>query len=473
MSVEITGREAEGTRWDLVVIGSGTAGADAAVRAAQLGLKVLLIERNRDRPGGTCVNVGCVPTKKLLYLADHYHELSKYLVNEGLIIDAKLDVKAMFRAKDQLISQIIAWYTFRVFPSWGIKMLFGEARLASPNSVKVGDSVIETKNVLIATGSRPKVPPIRGVEEGLRRGFVITSDDFFSLDSIPDSILIIGGGAIGVELGTLLHKLGSKVIIVEIMDRLLPTFADAELGNYLANRVMREMYGVDVRVGTSVTEVDPDNRLVRLSSGEAVKVDKVLVAVGRVPNTEGLNLEGVGVEVKNGAIMVDDHSRTNVPSIYAAGDVTGKYMLASVAKVQGIVAAENVAGINSRIDYNLVPMVVFSDPEVASVGIAASKDDPKYMVTKMPNTINYRAIAYNKPYGWTKIVIERGSKRVVGFHMIGPWASEIVNTAVIAIKNGLTLDEVKELVFSHPVFTELLIDAMELASGSNVYLPKR
>lgn len=153
MSVEVTGREAEGTRWDLVVIGSGTAGADAAVRAAQLGLKVLLIERNRDRPGGTCVNVGCVPTKKLLYLADHYHELSKYLVNEGLITDAKLDVKAMFRAKDQLISQIIAWYTFRVFPSWGIKMLFGEARLASPNSVKVGDSVIEAKNVLIATGS--------------------------------------------------------------------------------------------------------------------------------------------------------------------------------------------------------------------------------------------------------------------------------------------------------------------------------
>ncbi|WP_054854822.1 NAD(P)/FAD-dependent oxidoreductase [Vulcanisaeta sp. JCM 16161] len=275
---------------------------------------------------------------------------------------------------------------------------------------------------MIATGSRPKIPPIRGIEEGLRSGFAITSDDFFSLDAIPESILIIGGGAIGVELGTLLHKLGSKVIIAEIMDRLLPTFTDPELGNYLANRVMREIYGIDVKVNTSVTEVDPSNKVVRLSNGESIKVDKVLVAVGRVPNTEGLNLEGVGVEVRNGAIVVDEHSRTNIPNIYAAGDVTGRYMLASVAKVQGIVAAENAAGLNSRIDYDLVPMVVFSDPEVASVGVVAGKDDPRYVVTKMPNAINYRAIAYNKPYGWTKIVADKVSKRIVGFHMIGPWA---------------------------------------------------
>ncbi|GAB6945648.1 dihydrolipoyl dehydrogenase family protein [Vulcanisaeta sp. JCM 14467] len=473
MSVEITGKEAESTKWDLVIIGLGTAGADAAVRAAQLGLKVLIIEKNRDRPGGTCVNVGCVPTKKLIYIADHYHELSKYLPGEGLVANVKLDAKVMFKAKDQLINQINAWYMFRVFPSWGIKVLFGEARLASSSSVKVGDSVIETKNILIATGSKPKIPVIKGIEQGLKRGFVITSDEFFSLDSIPESILIVGGGAIGVELGTLLHKLGSRVIIVEVMDRLLPTFPDPELGDYLANRIMREMYGIDVRVKTSVTEVDPDNKLVRLSSGETVKVDKVLVAVGRVPNTEGLNLEDVGVEVKNGAVVVDNHARTNIPNIYAAGDVTGKYMLASVAKVQGIVAAENAAGLNSRIDYDLIPMVVFSDPEVASVGAVASKDDPRYIVTKMPNAINYRAIAYNKPYGWTKIVADRASKRIVGFHMAGPWASEIVNMAVIAIKKGLTLDEMKELVFSHPVFTELFIDAMELAIGSNVYLPKR
>ncbi|GAB6946190.1 dihydrolipoyl dehydrogenase [Vulcanisaeta sp. JCM 16161] len=473
MSVEITGKEAEGVRWDLVVIGSGTAGADAAVRAAQLGLKVLLIEKNRDRLGGTCVNVGCVPTKKLLYIADHYHELIKYLPSEGLVANAKLDVKAMFKAKDQLINQIIAWYVFRVFPSWGIRVLIGEARLRSPNSVRVGDSIIEARSILIATGSRPKIPPIRGIEEGLRSGFAITSDDFFSLDAIPESILIIGGGAIGVELGTLLHKLGSKVIIAEIMDRLLPTFTDPELGNYLANRVMREIYGIDVKVNTSVTEVDPSNKVVRLSNGESIKVDKVLVAVGRVPNTEGLNLEGVGVEVRNGAIVVDEHSRTNIPNIYAAGDVTGRYMLASVAKVQGIVAAENAAGLNSRIDYDLVPMVVFSDPEVASVGVVAGKDDPRYVVTKMPNAINYRAIAYNKPYGWTKIVADKVSKRIVGFHMIGPWASEIVNMAAIAIRKGLTLNEVKEWVFSHPVFTELFIDAVELSTGSNVYLPKR
>ncbi len=290
MNVEVTGQEVEGTKWDLIVIGLGTAGADAAVRAAQLGLKVLVIEKNRDRPGGTCVNVGCVPTKKLLYIADHYYELGKYLSNEGLTADIKLDVRAMFRAKDQLISQIITWYMFKVFPSWDVKVLFGEARLASPNSVKVDDSVIETRNILIATGSRPKIPLIKGLEQGLKSGFVITSDDFFSLDSVPESILIVGGGAIGVELGTLLYKLGSKVMIVEIMDRLLPTFTDPELGNYLANRIMREMYGIDVRVSTSVTEIDPGNKLVRLSNGEVVKVDKVLVAVGRIPNTEELTL---------------------------------------------------------------------------------------------------------------------------------------------------------------------------------------
>ncbi|MGC8608028.1 MAG: dihydrolipoyl dehydrogenase family protein [Vulcanisaeta sp.] len=473
MSVEITSRDAENTRWDFVVIGSGTAGADAAVRAAQLGLKVLLIERDRNRLGGTCVNVGCVPTKKLLYIVDHYYELSKYLVNEGLSTNMKLDIKAMFEAKDRLINQIIAWYMFRVFPSWGVKVLIGEARLESPRSIKVGDSVIEARNILIATGSRPKLPPIKGIEQGLRRGFAITSDDFFLLDSIPESVLIIGGGAIGVELGTLLYKLGSRVTIVEVMDRLLPTFPDPELGNYLAGKVMKEMYGIDIKVSTSVTEIDPDNGLVRLSNGESLKVNKVLIAVGREPNTEGLNLEGVGVEVRNGAITVDDHSRTNVPSIYAAGDVTGKYMLASVAKVQGIVAAENAASLNSRIDYSLIPMVVFSDPEIASVGTIANKDDPKYIVTKMPNIINYRVIAYNKPYGWVKIIAERVSGKIIGFHMIGPWASELVNMAAMAIRKGLTLGEVKEWVVAHPVFSELLIDALELAAGSNVYLPRR
>ncbi|BDR93412.1 dihydrolipoyl dehydrogenase family protein [Vulcanisaeta souniana] len=473
MSTEITGREAEGIKWDFVAIGSGTAGADAAIRAAQLGLKVLLIERDRSRLGGTCVNVGCVPTKKLLYLADHYHELGRFLINEGLIASTKLDVKAMFEAKDRLISQVISWYTFKVLPSYGVRQLIGEARLVSPRSIKVGDSIIEARNVLIATGSRPKIPPIKGMEQGLRSGFAVTSDDFFYLRSIPDSVLIIGGGAIGIELGTLLSKLGSRVTIVEVMDRLLPTFPDPELGNYLASRIMMEMYGVNVKVGTSVTEVDPSNKMVRLSSGETVKVDAVLIATGREPNTQGLNLEGVGVEVRNGAVMVDDHSRTNIPGIYAAGDVTGKYMLASVAKVQGIAAAENAAGLDSRVDYSLVPMVVFSDPEIASVGISVGKDDPRYVIAKMPNYINYRAIAYNKPYGWTKIVVDRAGGKIVGFHMIGPWASEIVNMATIAIKKGLTLDEAKELVFSHPVFSELLIDTMELVSGGNVYLPKR
>ena len=204
MSVEITDRDAENTKWDFVVIGSGTAGADAAIRAAQLGLKVLLIERDRNRLGGTCVNVGCVPTKKLLYIVDHYYELSKYLVNEGLSTNIKLDIKAMFEAKDRLINQIIAWYMFRVFPSWDIKVLVGEARLESPRSIKVGDSVIKARNILIATGSRPKVPPIKGIERGLRGGFVITSDDFFLLDSIPENVLIIGGGAIGGGMGGLM-----------------------------------------------------------------------------------------------------------------------------------------------------------------------------------------------------------------------------------------------------------------------------
>jgi dihydrolipoamide dehydrogenase len=470
MSIEISVKDAESRHWDLVVIGSGTAGADAAIRAAQLGFNnILIIEKNRNRVGGTCLNIGCVPTKKLIHLTDTYHMLKTKLNEEGIISQPKFDFKAALESTKSLVSKIVGWYAFRIFPSYDIKLLIGEARLKSSNEVKVNDSIIKAKNILIATGSSPRIRPIRGIEEGFKSGFVITSDDFLDLDSLPSKVLIIGGGYIGIELATMFRKAGSEVMIIKSSNKFLPAL-DPEIGEALPKYLKN--IGVEVRFSTSVTKIDPENKRVTLSNGEVINdVDKVIIASGREPNIHGLNLEGVGVEVKDGAIVVDEHMRTSIPNIYAAGDVTGKYMLASVAKVQGIVAAENMAGLNSKIDYSVVPITVFSDPEIASVGVSARGDDPNYIVVKMPNIANYRVIAY-KPHGWVKIVAERRSRKLVGVHMIAPFATEIINMAVIAIRKGLTIDEIKEWVFPHPVFSELLVDAMELAIGANMYLPK-
>ena len=218
---------------------------------------------------------------------------------------------------------------------------------------------------------------------------------------------------------------------------------------------------------------DFNSRTLILSNGTILNPDLILIATGRIPVTNNLNLDGLNVKTNRGAVDVDEYMRTNIPNIYAAGDVTGISMMANVAKLQAIVAAENIAGLKTKIDYSLIPIAVFSEPEIGSVGVSDFKNDPNYMVKKIPNAINYRAMAYNKPYGFTKVVIDRKTNEIVGFHMIGFMASEIVNAGLVAIKKHLTIEDSKQITFSHPVISELFIDAMDLAGNFNLYLPKK
>ncbi|MET1102346.1 MAG: dihydrolipoyl dehydrogenase [Pyrodictiaceae archaeon] len=462
--------EVDGTHWDVVIIGSGTAGAAAAIRAAQLGLRPLIIERGPI--GGVSVNAGCIPARMMLRIAEIYEEAGM----AGLfgILDFKglrVNMRRVLERKKMIIEQIVKWFIDTVFPSYDIKVLIGRAKLISPHTVKVGQARIDASNIVIATGSRPRIPEdVKGIKEALKSGFAITSDEALSLDEIPDTIVIMGGGAIGVEFASLWSKLGSKVYIVEISSRLLP-YLDSELGERL-ERIFKER-GIRIFTSTRIVEIDAKNKTVKLETGETIEASRVLIAIGRRPNVEDLGLDEVGVIYDSNGIKVDNRLRTNVPNIYAVGDVNGLYQLASVAKMEGIVAAENIAGLDARMDYSLVPLGIFSEPEVASVGISARQGDPRFMVSKFPLWVNYHAIAYWKPQGLAKIVVDRSTRELKGFHMIGLHATEVVNIAAIAIKLRLKVDDAIKMIFTYPTASEAFLNAFHVASGLDIYLPRR
>ena len=461
--------DVEGKNYDLISIGSGMGGAAAALRASELGLKVAIVEKGKL--GGTCVNVGCVPTKYLLKVSEEVSDV-RLMSSRGLIeSEIKPNIKMIMGRKNELIDQVIVWYQDYVFPSYDIDVISGYAHIKDPHIVNIDGVDVNTKNIVIATGSLPVLPHIKGLEEARKRGFFMTSDEALSLEEAPDHLIIIGGGAIGVELASVWYGFGSKITIVEMMPRILPNM-DVDVSKTL--KEIFESKGIKILTNNKVRKIDPEKKEVVLERGESIKADKVLIATGRRPSTEGLGLEKVGVKLgPKGEVIVDNHSRTNISNIYAVGDVTGEPYVASLAKIQGIVAGENVAGIESTYNSSLVPMAIFSDPEVSGVGVSAMKGDPRYIIKRFPAAVNYRAIASERPFGIAKIVADAKTKELLGFHMVGLNASEVVNAAVVAIKKKMKIDEVKEYIFSHPVMSETFLDAMHLVNGVNVYLPKK
>ena len=461
--------DVKGKSYDLIAIGSGMGGAAAALRASELGLKVAIVEKGKL--GGTCVNVGCVPTKYLLKVSEEVSDV-RLMSSRGLL-KGKIEpnIKMIMGRKNELIDQVIVWYQDYVFPSYDIDVISGHARIKDPHTISIDGVDVNTKNIVVATGSVPVLPRIKGLEEARKKGFAVTSDEALSFDEVPDHLIIVGGGAIGVELASVWHGFGSKITIIEMMPRILPNM-DVDVSKTL--KEIFESKGIRILTSSKVQKIDPEKEEVVLESGESIKGDKVLVATGRRPSTEGLGLEKVGVKLgPKGEILVDNHSRTNIDNIYAVGDVTGEPYVASLAKIQGIVAGENVAGIESTYDSSLVPISIFSDPEVSGVGVSAVKGDPRYIVKRFPAAVNYRAIASERPFGVAKIVADARTKELLGFHMVGLNASEVVNAAVVAIKKKMKIDEVKEYIFSHPVMSETFLDAMHLVNGVNVYLPKK
>jgi len=424
--------------YDLAVIGAGWAGFRAAIRAKELGLKVALIDKGQI--GGTCLNRGCIPTKALIQSAKVF-SLSKKSQNFGIgITNPAINFGQIQERKDKIIAQLRSNIQSLLK---GIDFIQEEAQILLNQEIKAGSQKIQTKSILIATGSRPF--ELKDIKFDGKK--IISSDDILQLKEIPRSLLIIGGGVIGCEFASLFSCLGSQVSIVELTPQLLPS-EDKEVARKLENCFKKK--GIKVNTSTDAKTAD-------LNSYELV-----LVCVGRLPNTEGLGLEGLGIKLEKGKIAVDEYLRTSIPNIYAAGDVTGKIMLADFAAYQGEVAAENIAnpGKPKKADNQNIPNCIFTDPETASVGL---KEDAaqEVNVSKFDFLGSGMARILDETEGFIKIISDKKTGQVLGASIIGPRATELIGILTLAVSNHLTISQIRDTIFAHPTLSEAIGEALK------------
>ena len=485
--------------FDLVVVGGGPGGYPAAIRAAQLGLKTALVEK--ERPGGVCLNWGCIPTKAMLRSAEVL-ETARHGAEYGVLADnVRLDYAAVLARKDRVVKSLTDGVAGLLAAS-GVAVTIGHARLTGPRTVEVvgvGDaplgpagprynappapdgapvSTLEGRNLLLATGSTPAVLPIPGID----LPGVVTSDGAFLLEEVPRRIVIIGASAVGAEWATMFAAFGSEVTMVELLGRLLPA-EDEDVGKALARSFARR--GIKVETGRTVTGIAPVGDqapplLVTVADPDGgnpreVEADVVLVGVGRRPNTAELGLERTGVATgQRGWVEVDDRLRTGVPGVHAVGDVTGRVLLAHVASHQGLVAAGVMAGHDERMDYRAVPAATFTHPEVASVGLteaAAREEGHDVAVGRFPFSALGRAQTFGGVEGLVKVVAERDDGHVLGVHVIGPGASDLIPEGVLAMQLQATLADIAATIHAHPTLGEGTMEAALVALGLPVHVP--
>jgi dihydrolipoamide dehydrogenase len=483
--------------FDLVVVGGGPGGYPAAIRAAQLGLKTALVEK--ERPGGVCLNWGCIPTKAMLRSAEVL-ETARHGAEYGVLADnVRLDYAAVLARKDRVVKSLTDGVAGLLAAS-GVAVTIGHARLTGPRTVEVvgvGDAplgpagprynappapdgapaaTLEGRNLLLATGSTPAVLPIPGID----LPGVVTSDGAFLLEEVPRRIVIVGASAVGAEWATMFAAFGSEVTMVELLGRLLPA-EDEDIGKALARSFARR--GIKVETGRTVTGIapagdqapplrvtvaDPDG-----GNPRQVEADIVLVGVGRRPNTTGLDLARAGVATdRRGWVEVDDRLRTSVPGVHAVGDLTGRLLLAHVASHQGLVAAGVMAGHDERMDYRAVPAATFTHPEVASVGLTEAKAREAghdVVVGRFPFTALGRAQTYGSTEGLVKVLADRKYGEVLGVHIIGPSASDLIPDGALAMHLEATLHDIADTIHAHPTLGESSVEAAMAALGLPVH----
>ncbi|MFP4661871.1 MAG: dihydrolipoyl dehydrogenase [Halanaerobiales bacterium] len=466
--------------YDLIVIGAGSGGYVAAIRAAQLGARVAVVEK--DKVGGTCLNRGCIPTKTMVASSRMIDDISRADQFGIEIEDYKVDFSKIIERKDKIVDELVQG-VYYLFKKNKIDLIEGEASLANSESSTVNKIVkvvnggeckeYQTENIIIATGSRPFSLPQFNYD-GIN---VVSSKEALDFESIPEEMLIIGAGYIGCEFASIYSSLGSKVVLVELLKQILPG-EDRSTAKRL-ERIFKAR-GIQVLTDKSVelvevldTMKEASNILVHLSDGDTIKTEKVLLAVGRVPVTEGLSLQEVGVEVdERGAIIVNNHMETNLPGIYAVGDVTGKVMLAHVASAQGVVAAENIMGKDKTIDYLSVPSVVFTNPELARTGISfaeARKQGYKVKKGRFPYRANGKAKAMGEETGMVTLIADEETDRLLGGEVFGADASNLISEITLAVKNGLTAGELASTIHAHPTLTENIMEAAEDILGMSIH----
>lgn len=454
------------SKYDVTVIGSGPGGYVAAIRCAQLGMKTAIVERYPSL-GGTCLNVGCIPSKALLDTTEHYHNATHNFKEHGIVVkDVKPDLKQMITRKNGVVTQTVAGIGFLMKKN-KIDVYRGHGSFTSKNTIDIkGDdgkvTSIETAKTIIATGSKPSTLPFITIDK--KR--VITSTEALNLSEIPKHLVVIGGGVIGLELGSVYARLGSKVSVVEYMDSLIPTM-DGTMGKEL-QKVLKKL-GFEYYLKHKVKEVKASAKEVTVKAdndkGEEVTIsgDYCLVAVGRRPYTENLGLEKAGVKLDDrGRVEVDAHLQTNVPGIYAIGDVIKGAMLAHKAEEEGVYVAELMAGQKPHINYNLIPGVVYTWPEVAAVGATEEelkKAGKAYKVGQFPFKASGRARASMDTDGLIKVLADKETDEVLGVHMIGPRAADMIMEAVVAMEYRATAEDIARICHPHPTFTEAIKEA--------------
>jgi dihydrolipoamide dehydrogenase len=452
--------------YDLVVIGTGPGGYVCAIRAAQLGMRVAVVEK-RATHGGTCLNIGCIPSKALLHASERYEEARHVLLGMGIEVSPKLDLAAMLAFKDQGVKGNVDGVAYLLKKN-KIEVFHGAGRLIAPGRVKValngGDSEsLEARSIVIATGS--DVARLPGID--IDEKTVVSSTGALSLAQVPKRLLIIGAGVIGLELGSVWRRLGSEVLTVEFLDRILPG-TDAEVARGLQRLLMKQ--GMSFKLASKVTGIARNGAQQKVTIEPAaggtpigVETDVVLVAVGRVPFTDGLGLETAGVQLDNKRrVVVDAHYQTNVAGIYAIGDVIAGPMLAHKAEEEGIAVAENLAGQAGHVNYEAIPNVVYTFPEVATVG--KSEEDLKaanvaYKVGKFPFTANARAKVNRTTDGFVKILADASNDRILGVHIIAAAASEMIAEATAIMEFGGSAEDLARTCHAHPTLTEAVKEA--------------
>lgn len=445
---------------DLVIIGAGPGGYVSAIRAAQLGLNVACIEMEKAL-GGTCLRVGCIPSKALLESSEHYHEAQNELKNHGIGIEGlSLDLKKMMKRKDTVVRQLTTGIA-GLFKKNGITHYMGKGRIDGPGKVIVegkDEAILECKKILIATGSVSA--PLPGVElDGDRIG---TSTEALSYPEVPEHLVVIGAGVIGLELGSVWKRLGAKVTVLEYMPNILPGM-DAELVKH-ATKIFKKQ-GLDFKLGVKVTGAtkDGDTCTVTMEGEEPITCDRVLLAVGRRPNTEGLGLESVGIETERpGIIPINEHFQTSVPDIYAIGDVVRGPMLAHKAEEEGIACVEGIVNGHGHINYEAIPGVVYTHPEIASVGKneeQLKEAGIEYKAGSFPFMANGRAKAIGDTDGFAKILVDKTTDRILGAHIIGPQAGDLIAELAVGIEFKASSEDIARSSHAHPSLAEVVKEA--------------
>lgn len=460
--------------FDVLVIGAGPGGYVAAIRAAQLGLKTACAE-SRETLGGTCLNVGCIPSKAMLHASEYFDAAANgSFAKLGIKVTPELDLGAMHGQRLDAVKQLTGGIEF-LFKKNKVEWLKGHASFESADTVKVGDRTVRAKNIVIATGS--SVTPLPGVEVDNAKHVVVDSTGALELPRVPNHMVVIGGGVIGLELGSVWRRLGAKVTCVEFLDQILPGM-DADVRKE-ANKIFKKQ-GIEFKLSTKVTgvKVEGDKATLTLEpakggEAETLEADCVLVSIGRRPNTDGLGLDKAGLEVnQRGQVETDHDFRTKVPGIWAIGDVVPGPMLAHKAEDEGIAVAENIAGQTGIVNHAVIPSVVYTMPEIAGVGLTEeqAKEQGEVKVGKFPMLANSRAKTNHEPDGFVKVISDAKTDRVLGVWCIASVAGTMIAQAAQAMEFGATSEDIAYTCHAHPTHSEALKEAAMAVQGKPIHI---